>query len=138
MEKKRKYQGILILCFILLIGVLLAFLIIRNDNLKRGIEGQLPVKGTYVAYNDDDSMTYFTIDYGEGIDEFRYFRSQNNIIKSGSVKADDSNNYTLYDEETDSLYGKIIPSYKKIYFVDRKLRVKEFEYYSDVLVYPGK
>lgn len=134
--KKNTIYSIIIIIIILLIVGLLGYLFKSKINYNDGIERKLPIKGTYIIDNDKNS-TYLSIDYGEGINEFYHFRADNKIIMSGIVKKTNENYYILYDNSKHTVYGKVIPSYKKIYLIDTNLNIVELEYYNQQLIYPA-
>lgn len=136
-NKPNKSFKIVITIVVLLITILLIRLYVKNIGYEDGLERKSPIKGTYIIDDNNKNSTYLSIDYGEGINEFYYFRADNQIIKSGAVKKNNENYYILYDKATNAVYGKIIPSYKKIYLVDKDLNIVELEYYTQPLIYPA-
>ena len=115
-------------------GVLL---IAKNASYKEGLERTLPIQGTYMLA-DEIEPTYLSIAYEDGIHEFDYFEADKRTTQSGTVKKSDDNYYLLYDENN-QLYGKIIPSYKKIYLIDKDLQITEFDSYrQDILMHPAQ
>lgn len=135
MKKSKIFNSIIIIIVLLIIG-LLGYLLESNIRYKDSIERNSPIKGTYII-DDDVNSTYLSIDFGEGINEFYYFKADNRIIKSGTIQKTNQNYYTLYDQSTNTVYGKIIPSYKKIYLIDTKLNIVELKYYNQKLIYPA-
>ncbi len=135
--KLNKILSFIIVIAVLLIAGSIGYLLKTNIGYSDGIEGKQPVKGTYIVDNDDVNSTYLSIDFGEGTNEFYYFKADNRIIKSGTIQKTNENYYILYDKSTNAVYGKIIPSYKKIYLIDTELNIVELEYYSQQLIYPA-
>lgn len=135
MKKNKIFNSIIIIIVLLIIG-LLGYLLESNIRYKDSIERNSPIKGTYII-DDDVNSTYLSIDFGEGINEFYYFKADNRIIKSGTIQKTNKNYYILYDQSTNTVYGKIIPSYKKIYLIDTKLNIVELKYYNQQLIYPA-
>ena len=137
MEKKYKISIIILIIFLISALMFFIFSNIQNMDYKNGIDRSLPIKGTYILKGLDNNNTYISIDYGEGINEFYHFKNDNKIINSGQVKKNEDNYYVLYDK-TNKIYGKVIPNYKKIYFIDNNLNIQEFSYYPDSLIYPAE
>ena len=61
----------------------------------------------------------------------------NKLIQSGKIEKIDDNCYALYEGNTDSLYGKIIPSYEKIYLIDKSFEIKPHYRFLDILIKPN-
>lgn len=124
---------------VILIGVGVVYsgvlLLAKNASYKDGLERKLPIHGTYVLA-DGIYPAYLSIAYEGNIHEFDYFEADKRTTQSGTVKKSDDNYYLLYDENN-QLYGKVIPSYKKIYLIDKDLQITEFDSYrQDILMHP--
>ena len=136
MKKSKMFNCIIIIIVLLIVGFI-GYLLESNIRYSDSIERNIPIKGTYIIDDDDVNSTYLSIDFGEGINEFYYFKADNRIIKSGTIQKTNKNYYILYDKSTNTVYGKIIPSYKQIYLIDTKLNIVELKYYSKPLIYPA-
>lgn len=125
----------IILVILVAVGVVYSgvLLIAKHTSYQAGLERKLPIHGTYRSA-DEIEPAYLTIAYEGNRHEFDYFKTDKQITQSGTVKKSDNNYYLLYDENH-QLYGKVIPSYKKIYLIDKNLQITEFDSYSqDILI----
>lgn len=116
----------------LLISSLFVILVNKNYDYKKGIEGGGDINGAYSL----NAHTFLSVEYSKELKEF-YFVKDNEVVKSGSVEKSE-NSYILYDKVTKELYGKAIPSYKKIYFIEKGLDISEFYFYSKELIIPSE
>lgn len=118
---------------IVVFAVIIILLLIKMYDYNTGIMGDYPIKGTYALITDNPSeQLYLSINAEEGI--YYHVKHSDKLIQSGSF--DRGKFYTLYENDTELIYGKIIKSYKKIYFIDKDFNIAVYEKLLDELLIP--
>lgn len=130
--KKTSANKLLILALIVLAAAL-ALVSFRYHSYVSAAEENDRLSGTYHV-DEQLNTTYMSIAYDDSENSFCYF-SDNKEIASGRIEETDDGYYGLYVGS--KLYGKIIPSYKSIYFIDADLNTMSLPYYSKELVMPA-
>jgi len=117
-----------------LFAIIIIALLIKLDDYSTGIRGTYSLQGTYALITDNpNEQLYLSIDENEGV--FFHVKHSDKLLQFGILNKSDEI-YTLYLNDTELMYGKIIKSYKTIYFVDNDLNVSAYEKLWDVLLIP--
>lgn len=130
--KKIPANKLLILALIVLAAAL-ALVSFRYHCYVSAAEENNRLSGTYHV-DERLNTTYLSIAYDDSENSFCYF-SDNKEIASGRIEETDDGYYGLYVGS--KLYGKIIPSYKSIYFIGADLNAMSLPYYSKELIMPS-
>ncbi len=130
-NSRTKTAWILPVVIIVLIAALI-FISFKYIYYVDGNESGDLITGTYHNEDENDSP-YMTINYDEHENSFCLF-TDNKETASGKIEKKE-NCYELYEDG--KLYGKVIPLYKRLYFVDKNLDVIEMPYYSDEVIMPA-
>ena len=131
-SRKPKASYFFILIIILLITALI-FVSFKYVYYVDGNENGNLISGTYYIKDKNDSL-YMAIDYDDYENSFCFFKN-NKKNASGKIEKNNKNYYELYNNG--KLYGKVIPSYKLLYFIDKNLNVFKMTYFSDEIIAPA-
>lgn len=135
MCNRKKILYICIASIALILIILLCVSLYKNYKHNQSIPEQISVNGTYATTNNknDINETYIAIDSKD--QKVYYYSNMDPFTKStGAVSKDAEGCYVLTNASTNKVFGKIIPSYNKIYFVDADLNVFELEKIDNVII----
>ena len=118
---------------VMLLGLLVYNMAAKNSDYENALKRQGQIQGSWTF----DGHTFLSIDNIKNSISFSVVKDRQEITR-GTVKKTDDNYYLLYDEATNDLYAKIIPSYKKIYMIHKNLDITEMQYFSEALIGAAK
>lgn len=125
--------GVFFIVTILVITNLFQF--IKNHDYKEAIKGNVSsIHGTYQLITESPKQTHLTID--EDSDIYFHFSDSDKLIQSGTLEK--GAYYILYKDGTENVYGKIIKSYSKIFFIDEFFNITAYDRFMDELLLPAK
>lgn len=130
---RNKIQAVFVILFFLIIVFIILYLVIQNNDYKNGIDGRTIIHGTYgLSYEDPELDITIVIDSASK--SYIIYKGHKSKISNGKIKINKNNNCELIDEN-ENVNGKLISSYKKIYYVDIELNIFDLEKQSNSLTY---